>query len=101
KNRAAIELAIDQAHARGLQVMLVPHLWVEKGGWRGEIEFESDAEWETWAASYREFVLTWARVAEQKNVALFSMGVELRSWVTTTRAPSFTELIHEVRRIYR
>ncbi len=101
ENRVAIEGAIDQAHAHGLSVMLVPHLWVETGGWRGEIDFDSDAEWDSWAASYQEFVLAWAQVAERKNVALFSVGVELRSWVTTTRAPSFTDLIREVRRVYR
>ena len=38
KNRAAILHAIEMAHARGLSVMLVPHLWVESGGWRALID---------------------------------------------------------------
>src|SRR5678809_228814 len=37
QNRVAVGRAIDQAHAAGLKVLLVPHLWVESGGWRGEI----------------------------------------------------------------
>src|SRR5690606_11411168 len=44
-NYAAIAKAVDQAHARGLKVMLVPHLWVESGGWRAEIDPEGDAGW--------------------------------------------------------
>src|SRR5688572_20776281 len=32
-NRRAVLAAIGQAHARGLRVVLVPHLWVESGQW--------------------------------------------------------------------
>ena len=30
--------AIGMAHARGLKVMVVPHLWVESGEWRAQID---------------------------------------------------------------
>lgn len=101
ENRAALKRAVQTAHARGLKVMLVPHLWVESGGWRAEIDPKSDAGWERWEASYGEFLLTWARLAEEASVDLLSVGVELRSWVTTTRAPSFSALIERVRSVYR
>ena len=100
KNEADIRAAIRQAHAHGLRVMLVPHLWVESGGWRAEIDPRSDAGWARWAASYGAFVKTWARVAEQEHVDLLSVGVELRSWVTTGRAPSFGALIADLRAIF-
>jgi hypothetical protein len=100
ENRAAIALAVRQAHAEGLQVMLVPHLWVESGEWRALIDPGDDAGWERWAAGYRRFVLTWAEVARETNVDLLSVGVELRSWVTTHRAPSFVEIIQAVRGVY-
>ncbi|MDX2055451.1 MAG: hypothetical protein SFV15_23820 [Polyangiaceae bacterium] len=99
-NRKQVALAIEQAHTRGLKVMLVPHLWVETGGWRAEIEPEGDAGWRAWADSYERFVLSWAEVAELKHADLFSMGVELRSWVTTTRAPLFSRVIRSVKRRY-
>jgi hypothetical protein len=100
-NRAAVIRAIAQAHAQGLNVLLVPHLWVETGGWRGEIEPGDEAAWNVWADAYRAFLLTWARVAEETDVEMFSVGVELRSWVTTTRAPTFLPIIRDVRRAYR
>ena len=87
-NRDAIRRAVHQAHAEGLSVMLVPHLWVETGEWRALVDPGTDAGWARWAQAYQQFVLSWAKVAEETNVDLLSVGVELRSWVTTTRAPS-------------
>lgn len=100
ENRAAIARSIDMAHARGLKVMLVPHLWVETKEWRAKIDPKSDEGWARWTASYGEFVKTWATVAEEKHAEIFSVGVELRSWVTGGRATTFLDLIAEVRAIY-
>lgn len=93
--------AIRMAHGRGLKVMLVPHLWVESGGWRAEIDPGTDAGWAAWIRSYEAFVRAWARVAEAGSVDLLSAGVELRSWVTTRHASSFAALIRNLRTIYR
>jgi hypothetical protein len=100
ENRVAITRAIEMAHARGLRVMLVPHLWVESGEWRALIDPKTDDGWSRWAESYGRFVRAWADVAESSRADMLSVGVELRSWVTTTRAPSFAALIEDVRRIY-
>jgi hypothetical protein len=99
-NRKAVLAAIRQARAQGLKVMLVPHLWVESGGWRGEIEPGDEAAWERWSNAYREFVLTWAEVAQLGGAEMLAVGVELRSWVTTARAPSFVEVVRAVRTKY-
>jgi hypothetical protein len=101
KNVEDVRAAVAQAHARGLRVMLVPHLWVESGEWRAKIDPGSGAGWDAWAKSYGAFVKGWAKVAEQSRVDLFSAGVELRSWVTTPRAPSFVDLLREIRAIYK
>ncbi len=99
-NRAHLLDAIAQAHARGLRVMLVPHLWVESGEWRALIDPGTDAGWARWAGSYERFVLAWAAVAEAGHADLFSVGVELRSWVTTGHAASFGRVIEDVRSVY-
>lgn len=95
-----VERAVRQAHELGLRVLLVPHLWVENGAWRGEIELGSPEAWERWSAGYGDFVATWARVAERADVDMFAVGVELRSWLTTARAPSFVPVLERVRKIY-
>lgn len=99
-NKTAVQKAVAQAHSEGLRVMLVPHLWVETGAWRGEIDPGDDEAWKKWTSGYRRFVVEWAKVARDAGVELFVVGVELRTWVTTQRATSFAKIIREVRRIY-
>ena len=74
KNREDIRRGIAMAHARGLSVMLVPHLWVESGEWRAKIDPPTDAAWDAWTRSYGAFVRGWAEVAEAAHVELFSRG---------------------------
>ncbi|HXX69571.1 MAG TPA: hypothetical protein VEK07_20470 [Polyangiaceae bacterium] len=100
RNRRDVARAVEMAHARGLHVMLVPPLWVETGEWRGDIDPKTDAGWSRWAESYGRFVRSWAEIAERTHAEIFSVGVELRSWVTTARAPSFARIVGEVRRLY-
>lgn len=100
RNRQAVRQAVRQAHANGLRVLLVPHLWVETGGWRALVDPGSDAAWERWARAYRDFVVTWAKEAEEARVDMFAVGVELRNWVTSTHASRFIDVIHDVRRAY-
>ena len=99
-NRKAVLRAIAQAHEKGLRVLLVPHLWVENGAWRGEIDPGDDAAWERWAASYGAFLRSWAEVAREGRADKLAVGVELRSWATTTRAASLVALVREVRGVY-
>jgi hypothetical protein len=83
-----------------LKVLLVPHLWVETGGWRAEINPPSVEGWRRFAENYRAFVLGWARFAARSHVDMLSAGVELRSWVTTTHAPSFFPILRDIRAEY-
>jgi hypothetical protein len=100
RNRADVARAVEMAHARGLRVMLVPHLWVESGDWRGLIDPKTEDGWKRWADGYERFVRTWAEIAEATRADMFSAGVELRSWVTTARAPLFERVVRSVRRVY-
>ncbi|MEM6957120.1 MAG: hypothetical protein AAF645_15630 [Myxococcota bacterium] len=98
-NRANVRRAIRQAKARGQRVLLIPHLWIETTGWRGEIDPGDDARWEAYQASYRRFVLAWAADAEAAGADAFSIGVECKSW--SGRFGGFwIDLIEEVRRTF-
>jgi hypothetical protein len=100
ESRRAILRSVRQAHALGLRVLIVPHLWVESGEWRGELDPGSDAAWDEWSRNYRAFLLTWAEVARESQADMLAVGVELRSWLTTAHARSFQPILHDVRRIY-
>ncbi len=100
ESRRALRRAVGQAHARGLRVLIVPHLWVESGGWRAEIEPGDDVAWARWTRSYAEFVHAYAELARDTQADMLALGVELRSWVTTAHAASFGDVIADVRRVY-
>jgi hypothetical protein len=100
ENRAAVARVIAQAHARGLKVLLIPHLWVETGGWRGEIDPGSEVRWRRWFASYTRFVTEWARVAEESGAEMLSIGVEMKS-SSGTRGADWLQVIDAVRAVYR
>ncbi len=98
-NRKALQRIVQQAHARGIRVMLIPHLWVETGGWRGEMDPGSDEAWAAYQASYQRFVMAWATDAGRWGVDAMSIGVECKSW-SGRFAPYWHALIEGIRRVY-
>ncbi len=101
QNREAVARAVAMAHEAGLKVLLVPHLWVESGGWRGLIDPGEGAAWVRYAAAYRGFVAEWARLAQEAGVDMLSVGVEQRTWVTTARAALYADVVAAARAAYR
>jgi len=99
ENRFAVRRMIRQAHARGIRVLLIPHLWVDTGGWRGEIDPGSAERWAEYRESYRRFVVNWAIDAAVAGADAFSIGVECKSW-SGRFAGYWTRLIDEVRSIF-
>jgi hypothetical protein len=99
ENRRAVEAMIQQAHERGIRVLVVPHLWVETSGWRGEIDPGSAGGWEAYRRSYRSFIMNWATDAGRWGADGFSIGVECKSW--SGRFGGFWgRLIREIRKVF-
>lgn len=98
-NRRAVREVIRQAHARGMRVLVIPHLWVETGGWRGEIDPGTPEGWAEYQESYRRFVLAWARDAAEAGADAFSIGVECKSWSGRFGA-TWRSLIADVRAVF-
>lgn len=99
-NREAVGRAIDQAHARGLRVLLVPHLWVETTGWRGEIEPGTPERWAEYIDSYERFLAFWTDVAVGHDADMLSLGVECKSW-SGRFGDRWARMIRQVRARYR
>jgi hypothetical protein len=97
QSQRGVRTLTAQAKARGMRVLIVPHLWVETGGWRGDIEFGSEERWHKYQRAYRTFVLRWAEVAEQDRADVLSIGVECKSW-SGRFGPFWTQLIRDVRK---
>lgn len=90
---------IRMAQQAGLKVMLKPHTWVSGQGWAGDFALASEAEWQTWERSYRDYILTYAHLADSMQVEIFCIGTEYRQAVKQ-RPDFWKKLIGEVRNKY-
>lgn len=71
---AAVRAAAEAALARGLTVSIKPHVDLDEGSARNRID-PSDPT--AWFASYRAFLLPWARLADSLGAVRFVAGTEL------------------------
>jgi hypothetical protein len=93
----SVEAAIDEAHERGLKVMLKPHVDVADGTWRGEISPEDP---DRWFESYRTMIITYARLADRHGVELLCVGTEFASMEKPVYHGRWTEIIEDLRSVY-
>jgi hypothetical protein len=93
---AALRLAIREAHAQGLKVMVKPHVWVE-GSWAGAVEPATPDDWRVWFERYRMALLPIARIAAEEGAESLSIGTELAK---TTQRPEWQDVITAVRPIF-
>lgn len=68
---------IAEAHARGMQIMVKPHLayWGSPFSWRGAIDFEDPAQLDRFFSSYTRWVVALAQVTQAADA--FVVGTEL------------------------
>ncbi|MFH1810159.1 MAG: hypothetical protein ABIJ09_15540 [Pseudomonadota bacterium] len=74
---AQLRRLTDHAHRRGLQVLVVPHLWIDGDLWRGDLR-RSAARARAFFDGYGAFIDEVATRAEQAGVDGLSFGVELK-----------------------
>ena len=87
-----------QAHARGVKVMLKPHVWLRPPAWAGLVEPETDAAWDEWFANYRTFMRHYAALARDAGIDALCIGNELSR--TTRHEADWRLIIDEIRAIY-
>jgi Glycoside Hydrolase Family 113 len=86
--------AIRQLHSLGFKVMLMPHVDVKDGSWRGTIR-PSDAG--LWFSSYDAFLLHQALFAQANDVELLDIGTELVTMSDFRFASQWTGVIRDIR----
>lgn len=78
----AILKIIDYAHQIGLSVLLKPHIDVSKENnfniWRGMIGTNfTQEQWDKWFIYYENFIMKYAKIAQESNSEMFSISCEL------------------------
>lgn len=98
-----VRAAIRGAHERGLAVVLKPVVNCADGTWRAHINFfdhdvPCEPKWSEWFASYTEFVVHHARIAEEEGAEMLCIGCEMVQ--TDRREAEWRELVRQVRAVY-
>ncbi len=102
ESHRGIRTLARQADTLGMGVILKPHIWV--GGYdedvdRSEIGFDNPTDWRRWQASYRDFLMVYARLAREIDADGLVLGTEL-SQISTTRPDYWRGLADTVRTVY-
>jgi hypothetical protein len=86
---------IQEAHARGMKIAIMPHLayWGSSFGWRGEIEFRTEAEWARFFSDYERWIVAVARACRDADG--FVVGNELDR--TVSHEAAWRRIIARVR----
>lgn len=98
-----VRWGIRESRRRGWKVCLKPVVNVANGTWRGFIGFfdqdvPGEPTWAEWFASYTDYIVHHARIAEEEGVELFVIGCEMV--MTDGREAEWRALIERVREVY-
>jgi len=100
---AGIRALANEAAARGMDLILKPHLWLGRydsaGQSRNTIGFDTKAEWVRWEAAYTRFLMHYARLAAEVNADVLVVGTELAR-ATHERPVFWRALIRRIRTVY-
>ncbi len=89
---------IQQIQKNGLATFLKPQVYIP-GSWVGELDFDNEQDWQKWEQSYTEFILDYAKIAEDHNIELFCIGTEFRNSVNQ-RPQFWIDLIEKIKTVY-
>ncbi len=94
---------IAYIHKAGLSVVLKPTVNCKNGTWRAHINFfdkdvHCEPKWSNWFASYTEFQLHFAKLAEKTGCEMFIAGCEMV--MSERRSTEWRKLISDIRSVY-
>lgn len=94
-----VKQSIEMMHKNKIKVMLKPQIWIGRGDFTGEINFQTEAEWEEFQKQYKAMLLEFAIIAEETNTEMLCIGTELNSFVSQ-RPEFWKDLIKSLKEIY-
>lgn len=98
----ALERGLADANALGLATVLIPHLFLDDGTWRGEIRWPDPENANAWWSDYEAFILRAAEIADRSGTTVLSLGVELKAMSAEPGAKvRLARVAARVREVYR
>lgn len=94
-----VSAMVSAAHARGIDVMLKPHVWIRHGAFTGDYDPGTEEGWQELESSYYDYILHFARLADSLDCGAFCIGTEWRGF-HQARPAYWASLIDSVRATY-
>jgi len=82
-----------------IKFMIKPQIWIWGGTYTGTIEMNSEEDWKVLEDSYKAFIITYAKIAEELDADVFCIGTELEKFVIN-RPEYWKGLIQGVKKVY-
>lgn len=100
EREAGIKQYAQELKKQKIKLMLKPQIWVWRGEFTGFIEMNSEENWRVLENSYEDFILSYAKIAQEIDAEIFCIGTELEKFIMNR--PSFWEsLIKKIRKTYK
>jgi len=77
ERKEGCQKTIRMAHEAGLSVLLKPQVWVRRS-WVGDLDYDTENEWQQWETDYEAYILMLVELAEQEGVEMFCIGTEFK-----------------------
>ena len=100
ETKAGAKQYIELLKQNGLKVMLKPQIWIWRGEFTGSLKMNTEEDWKKLETSYENFVLTYARLAEETGTEILCIGTEMKEFVKN-RPQYWNSLIQKVRSVYK
>ncbi|MEX0997893.1 MAG: glycoside hydrolase [Flavobacteriaceae bacterium] len=85
---------------RGIKVMVKPQIWIRRGEFTGHITLETDEDWRLFEENYKNFILLYAKLAQEVGAEMLCIGTELNTFVLA-RPQFWKQLITEIKTVYK
>ncbi|MEC3906813.1 glycoside hydrolase [Tamlana sp. 2201CG12-4] len=100
ETREGAKQYMGRLREKRIKIMLKPQIWVWRGEFTGFIEMKNEEDWRVLEESYSKFILDYAELAQEQNVAVFCIGTELEKFIHNR--PQYWELlINEIKKVYK
>ncbi|MDZ4752080.1 MAG: glycoside hydrolase [Flavobacteriales bacterium] len=100
ESQEGVRTCIELARAQDINCMIKPQVWLDHGSYTGFFMLNSEAKWLEFEKSYSDWILSYAKLAQDHGAAIFCIGTEFDEW-TQLRPEYWKKLIEEVRQIYK
>ena len=93
---------VQDAQSKGMRVLMKPHVWINRtvgNEWRSTM-LPKGERWQKWSASYRDFIMEFARLSDSLGVDALCIGTELDA-IAKAYPAYWTDLIQSIRKVYK